>query len=210
MAKTSEKSSTLFTQKKIASLSDLQLMQQYRQSGDTKLVGELYRRYHHLAFGACLKVLKNKEESSDLVVVIFEKIIVRLKTEEVYNFNSWLYSLCKNECVSYIRKQHAQRNRQEVWEENEKKSEIFMENEELLRLCEKEIAEEPVEDQQEAQVRAALKQLPRAQKICIQLFFYQQKSYQQIADKTDFSLLQVKSYLQNGKRNLKKLLQEET
>lgn len=200
----------LFIRKDISQFSDEELLLQYRQRGDKELIGELYSRYHHLAFGACLKILKNKEESSDLVVDIFEKILKKLATEEVHNFNSWLYSLCRNECISHLRKQKAQRNREGSWEDPEKKAEIFMENEALLRLCEEEIAEEEIEEDQEEQVRAALRQLPREQKICITLFFYQQKSYQEIADKTMFSLLQVKSYLQNGKRNLKKLLQEVT
>lgn len=189
-------------------MTDEQLLRQYRLHKDRELVGELFRRYHHLAFGTCLKILKNKTESHDLVVDIFEKLIIKLEREEVRYFNSWLYSLCKNECVSYIRRQHAQRNRAESWQENEKKGEIFMENEALLRLCEQEIEETPPEDDDEARVRKAIDQLPQGQRICITLFFYKQLSYQQIADKTTYSLLQVKSYLQNGKRNLKKLLEE--
>ncbi|HAN39360.1 MAG TPA: hypothetical protein DCQ29_10705, partial [Chitinophagaceae bacterium] len=49
----------------------------------------------------------------------------------------------------------------------------------------------------------ALNTLNEAQKICITLFYLQKQSYQQITDSTGFSLLQVKSYIQNGKRNLK-------
>lgn len=204
----------LSIQKDISELSDEQLIQRYKQSGNKELVGVLYTRYHHLAFGACLKFLKNSADSSDLVVLIFERILERLATDEVHNFNSWLYSLCKNECFSFLRKQQAARNRHEQWEGNAPGAagdlELSMENEALLQLCEAEIEEDPEEAQeaQEAQVKAAIRALPQEQRVCIKLFFYKQKSYQEIADKTSFSLLQVKSYLQNGKRNLKKLLQE--
>ena len=201
----------LSIQKELSQVSDEQLLLRYRQTEDSALIGELYGRYYHLVFGTCLKFLKNKEESSDQVVVIFEKLIHKLKQEKVHNFNSWLYSLCKNECLSLLRKQKTQRNRRENWEEQEKKVEIFMENEDLLRLCEEEIAAvEEEEEDLEIKVKVAVRQLPREQRICIQLFFYKQMSYQQIAEMTKYSLLQVKSYLQNGKRNLKKLLQEET
>lgn len=204
----------LSIQKDISQLSDEQLIQRYRQSGDKELVGLLYTRYHHLAFGTCLKFLKNKADSADLVVDIFEKIIVKLASDEVHNFNSWLYSLCKNECFSFLRKQQAARNRKERWEEAAPETaevrEYTMENEALLALCEAEVEEEMAEIEQEGRVKAAIRALPQEQKICIQLFFYKQKTYQEIADKTTFSLLQVKSYLQNGKRNLKKLLQEKS
>jgi len=130
----------LSIQKELRQISDEQLLLRYRQTEDTALIGELYGRYYHLVFGTCLKFLKNKEESSDQVVAIFEKLIHKLKQEEIHNFNSWLYSLCKNECLSFLRKQKTLRNKRENWEEQEKKLEIFMENEALLRLCEKEIA----------------------------------------------------------------------
>ena len=199
----------LSVEKNIKQLSDELLIWEYQQTGERELVGELYSRYHHLAFGTCLKFLKNREESSDLVVEIFEKLLHKLSTEQVQHFNSWLYALCKNECISYIRRQAAQRNRRENWAEEEKRPEIFMENEALLRLCEEELSQEEEEEAQNVQVRAALKKLPREQRLCLTLFYFKEKSYQQIAEKTQFSLLQVKSYLQNGKRNLKKLLQEE-
>jgi len=201
----------LSTPKDISKISDEQLLLQYRQTGDKELIGELYGRYYHLAFGTCLKFLKSREDSRDQVIAIFEKLLQKLRTEEVQNFNNWLYSLCKNHCISYLRKQQVQRNQQEIWEEKEKKTEIFMENEALLRLCDKEADSPDVgATETEVKVRSALAQLPLQQRVCVQLFFYQQMSYQQIAEKTKFSLLQVKSYLQNGKRNLKKLLQEET
>ena len=185
-------------------LSDEQLILLYRKTGDRELVSQLFGRYYHLAFGACLKFVKNKADSRDLVVEIFEKLMDKLATEEVHNFNSWLYSLCKNESISLLRRQAAERNRLEAWAEQEKQP--FLHNADGAWEDTTEQEEPP---DRKALLRMALDCLPQEQKICLKLFYYKENSYQQIAEKTQFSLLQVKSYLQNGKRNLKKLLEEE-
>jgi RNA polymerase sigma-70 factor (ECF subfamily) len=54
----------------------------------------------------------------------------------------------------------------------------------------------------------ALRHLNPEQKTCIRMFYMEKKSYQAIASETGFSLLQVKSYIQNGKRNLRILLEK--
>ena len=53
------------------------------------------------------------------------------------------------------------------------------------------------------QLEVALAQLNYEQRTCIELFYLQNLTYQQIAVKTNYSLLQVKSHIQNGRRNLK-------
>ena len=52
----------------------------------------------------------------------------------------------------------------------------------------------------------SLEELNPEQKQCLILFYLEKKSYQEISENTGFSLMQVKSYIQNGKRNLKILL----
>ena len=44
------------------------------------------------------------------------------------------------------------------------------------------------------------------QKQTVELFYLQEKSYKEIVDQTGFSMNDVKSYIQNGKRNLKIML----
>ncbi|MEL6636297.1 MAG: RNA polymerase sigma factor [Bacteroidota bacterium] len=202
------------TPKELTERSDESLIDAYRSSGDRELVAELYRRYHHLVYGTCLKALQDPTDSADLVVIIFEKLLTKLAELEIRNFNSWLYSLSQNECVNFLRQK--QRRRQRVSAEEAAGSpqgEVYLSEAALLELeNEVTVAEEPDTEADEAQiaaVRRALRQLPPEQRICVKLFFYRNKSYDQIAQKTGFSLTQVKSYLQNGKRNLKKLLAAE-
>jgi RNA polymerase sigma factor (sigma-70 family) len=49
----------------------------------------------------------------------------------------------------------------------------------------------------------ALKSLAEKQRICVELFYLQEKSYNEVAEITGFTMNEVKSFIQNGKRNLK-------
>ena len=202
--------------KELTERSDESLIDAYRSSGDRELVAELYRRYHHLVYGTCLKALKDPTDSADLVVIIFEKLLAKLAELEIRNFNSWLYSLSQNECVNFLRQKQRRLQREKVSAEeavDSPRGEVYLSEAALLELeNEVTVAEEPdtdADEEQIAAVRRALRQLPPEQRVCVKLFFYRNKSYDQIAQKTGFSLTQVKSYLQNGKRNLKKLLAAE-
>lgn len=179
--------------------SDLELVARYKQSGEVYYVGILFQRYTHLLLGICLKYLKNEEDSKDAVMDIFEQITVALLKHEVANFKSWLHTLTRNHCLMKLRKPEMKRLiTQEVAELDEN---LIMENAEAEHLIN--------EEEREAQLRhlpAALNQLNAEQKACIELFYLQSKSYQEVAEATGYSLNQVKSYIQNGKRNLKIIL----
>ena len=60
-----------------------------------------------------------------------------------------------------------------------------------------------------ADLTKALSKLSEHQLICIKLFFYEKRSYQEIAEETGYELKKVKSYIQNGKRNLKNFLEKQ-
>jgi RNA polymerase sigma-70 factor (ECF subfamily) len=49
----------------------------------------------------------------------------------------------------------------------------------------------------------SLEELGKEQKLCVILFYLEKRSYQEIALTTGYTLMQVKSYIQNGKRNLR-------
>src|SRR5688572_5973784 len=107
-------------------LSDLELVEQYKESGDLALVGTLYNRYMTLVYGVCLKYLKDREESRDAVMQIFEKLIVSLKQHDITHFKSWLYVTSRNHCLMALKARKG-KNFQEI-------SGDFMENEVLLHL----------------------------------------------------------------------------
>ena len=184
------------TKKEETALPDLELVLRYKQSREVHYAGILYQRYTHLILGICLKYFKNEEDSKDAVMDIFEQITIALLRYEVANFKSWLHSLTRNHCLMKLRKPEVKRTITHDFTEADEN--LFVENPEVEHLLEG--------DEREAQLRhlpAALSQLNAEQKACIELFYLQDKNYQEVAEATGYTLNQVKSYIQNGKRNLK-------
>jgi RNA polymerase sigma-70 factor (ECF subfamily) len=179
--------------------SNEELMRQYQVTHDPAFVGELYQRYTHLVYGTCLKYLKDEEDSKDAVMQLFEKVLVALKTQSVLKFESWLYVLVKNYCLMELRTRKTR-------------------NEKLLHHAALEIMEsapddaslefEMVAEQRLNRLETGLDQIPEEQKICLELFYLQHKCYQEVTQITGYDLNKVKSYIQNGKRNLKIYLEK--
>jgi len=177
-------------------LSDLELIEQYRQGEDKVLVGVLFKRYSHLVLGLCIKYLKDEDEAKDAVMQIFTKLMEALLQHKVEYFKSWLYVFSKNHCLMILRKrQTVMKNALEL-EENYYG---LMENGDPLHPNTK--AEE--KEQQILQLEKAILELSPEQRTCVRLFYLEEKSYHEIVAITGYSNNEVKSYIQNGKRNLK-------
>lgn len=180
-------------------LTDTELLDKYRQGGDKVFVGVLYKRYSHLVFGLCMKYFKDQDQAYDASVNIFTKLFDDLKKHKVEYFKSWLFTYSKNFCLMQLRS--AQSNLKRAIE-YEKDFRVFMENTEETHL------QSNNREQEYALLEKALADLDEGQRICVELFYLKDKSYTQIAELTNYDLNKVKSYIQNGKRNLKIRLEE--
>jgi RNA polymerase sigma factor (sigma-70 family) len=176
--------------KKSGDIPDEQLIEKYAGSGNIDFIGILYNRYMHLIYGVCMKYLKDRDESKDAVMQIFEKLIPALKNEKVRDFNHWIYTVTRNHCLMLLRDQKRHTLKDDLL--------VFMETEELPHPGNDGIMEEDIE-----MLRDCLGTLPDQQKTCVELFYFEQKSYREIAEHTRFDLNHIKSFIQNGKRNLK-------
>ena len=175
------------------------LLDRYRSSGDLEILGELYKRYMHLVFGLCLKYLQNREDAGDAVMQVFEKLIIEVPKHEIQNFKSWLYVLAKNYCLMQIRSDKSQSRHMDKWiKEQENYMEFYPE---LHPIDETGSDDHPG-------LKKCIEELKQEQKICIELFYYQNKCYREIAKILEMGEKKVKSYLQNAKRNLKICLEE--
>lgn len=179
----------------IDTLDEKTLAAKYKATNDTKYVGELYVRYAHLVLGLCIKYLKNEHKAQDAVMGIFEQIMTQLKKHEVEYFKSWLYTLSKNYCLQILRKEQSQQVKSDAYTDFAEKN---MESDISLHLNDKEAKEKWHE-----KLEKALPQLKEEQQKCITLFYLEEKSYSEITEITGYTLKEVKSYIQNGKRNLK-------
>jgi RNA polymerase sigma-70 factor (ECF subfamily) len=185
--------------KKTADISDEYLLKEFQSSGDLELLGELYSAYMHLVYGVCMKYFRNRDESMDAVMQIFEKLVTEVPRHEIENFRNWLHIVTKNYCLMQIRSKKSQDERFSEWIID---SQIFMENGQYLHPLDR---EEP--DTGKA-IEECIERLKDEQRTCILKFYYENKCYQEIAVAMDLSEKKVKSYLQNGKRNLKLCLEE--
>jgi RNA polymerase sigma factor (sigma-70 family) len=185
----------------IKTQSDENLVINYQNTKNNLVVGELFKRHSLMCYAVCMKYLKNEDAAHDATMNIFEKLFSDLQKHQINNFKSWLHTVCKNHCLILLRKPNVLVSIDESEEEN---SHLFMqlanvlnhddykhEKEEKLQVLEQSIIE-----------------LKDKQRECIELFFLKQKSYQEISKQTGYTENEVKSYIQNGKRNLKILLEQ--
>lgn len=176
--------------------SDQELLEKYSKEHNNVWVGVLLDRYLHLIFGVCMKYLKNQEDAKDAAQQICLEVLKILPRHRVAHFKSWLYQVAKNHCLMELR-QSGRINILPLTAKNE-----------MGNIGEQNIkADLMAIEIKEAHLHQALEQLNDAQRKCVDLFYLQDKTYQGVSEETGFSMLQVKSYIQNGKRNLKTIIQ---
>jgi len=175
---------------------DQQLLEQYYNGHDNEWLGMLLQRYTLLLLGVCMKYLKNEEEAKDAVQQLFLKVIQELPKYKVEFFKSWLYMVAKNHCLMKLRNKTGKMTveiseRIHATPHDESDRNTLVQNDHTLELME-----------------LSIKELNDEQQQCVTLFYLEKKSYQEVSDQTGYSMLQVKSYIQNGKRNLKNLIEK--
>jgi RNA polymerase sigma factor (sigma-70 family) len=169
--------------------SDHELVRKYRSAGNIDTLGELYQRYMELVYGVCLKYMKEPEDAKDCVINIFEELIIKLKKYEVDNFKPWLYQLAKNHCLMHLRS--SKRNPINI----DMDVVYLTENIHLDGVSEKEL--------QLTSLESCIEQLPAEQKTAIRLFYLEKKCYKEISESSGTDINKVRSFIQNGRRNLK-------
>lgn len=177
-------------------ITDQQLLEQFYSDHNNQWLGILLQRYTLLLLGVCMKYLKNEDDAKDSVQQIFLKVIQELQKYKVDYFKSWLYMVAKNHCLMKLRDKQGKI----TTEINDRLSAKVGEEMDRERLIQNDHALELMEE--------ALKELNPEQQQCVTLFYLQKKSYQEISQVTGYNMLQVKSYIQNGKRNLKILIEK--
>lgn len=181
-----------FGRNKYRNFSDDELVTAFKATRNSSAFGEIYERYAHLVMGTCMKYLKNKLIAEDLTMNIFEDLQTKILKHEIHHFKSWLYRVTKNECLMYLRKKKIEISSDElqILEDSEDHSTLQATEVKLLIL------------------EGTLPNIKEEQRRCLELFYLKDKSYQEISAELKIDIKQVKSAIQNGKRNLKLKLEE--
>lgn len=176
---------------------EYELIESYKKTHELSYLSKLYQPFMHLVYGVSLKYLKDREESQDAVMQIFELLIEKVKTHKIENFKSWLYVVTRNHCLMALRSKKSKHAKSD--------KDIYdpaMENELLLHHT-----DETIDEDNLVLLEKCIEELQKEQKTCIELFYLEKKSYKEVEAITKYELKKVKSHIQNGKRNLKNCME---
>lgn len=177
-------------------LSDTELAKQYQRTGNLSVLGDLYNRYMELVYGVCLKYLKDPDEAQDAVMAIFEELVPKLRQHTVENVKSWLYTLAKNHCLMKLR--------------SLKKMPLAKMGEGIMQSeADEHLTDALNREEHFRQLDECMEQLVDGQRKVIELFYLQGKCYHEITAETGMEWNHVRSFIQNGRRNLKLCIEKQ-
>ncbi len=177
-------------------ISDQQLLENFYRDRNNEWLGILLQRYTLLLLGVCMKYLKNEEDARDSVQQIFLKSITELHKYKVDYFKSWIYMVAKNHCLMKLR-------------DKQGKIPVELTENHIATPAENADRYALLNDEKTFELmNISLDELNEEQKQCVTLFYLEKRSYQEISEVTGYNMMQVKSYIQNGKRNLKIILEK--
>jgi RNA polymerase sigma-70 factor (ECF subfamily) len=169
---------------------DEELLLAFKESNSQDMLAKLYLRYTDLVYGTCLKYLKDAETSKDAVMNIYQELLQKLPNHEVENFKGWLYVLTRNHCLMQLRS--SKKMITVEFNPGIMQSEDFMHLDNVLDR-----------EQDFKKLEGCMEKLPEEQKQGIQLFYLENKCYNEIVERTGMDWNKVRSLIQNGRRNLK-------
>ena len=174
-------------------------MKQYKSTDDLNVLGELYQKYLELQLGLCYKYLQDKGKAEDAVMAIFEELVEKVKLQEIDNFDKWLYVLSKNHCLMQLRK------------ENKKSLTVIYDSELMHNQGEAhpvgDWLDQDFDEEMLQKLESCMETLADKQANCIRKHYFEKKSYKEIAESMDEDPNKIRSYIQNGRRNLKNCLE---
>ena len=185
----------ILTPEKKINISDTVLLEQYQSTVDLKILGELYARHSEMVYYVCLRYFKDEEKSKDAVMQIFEQLIIKVHKQDIKDFTKWLYVVVKNFCLMDIRS-------------HKKNIEIPMDDFVEFSINLHQVDDYTEKEEQLTKLERCVGKLPDKQKAAVDLFFIQEKCYKDIVEMTGYSMNEVKSFIQNGKRNLKNCMEK--
>ena len=176
---------------------DTVLLSLFKEKGDKQALARLFDRYLELIYGLCVQYLKSTSLSEDAVMAIYAELQEKVPQHDIRNFKNWLFTFVRNHCLMQLRKDKKM--------PTQHFDAAFMHSDENVHL----VIEQKEDNERQSALNFCLEQLSTQQKACVQLFYYQGHSYKEIAEMREEPLGIVRSFIQNGRRNLKKCIEKQ-
>lgn len=161
------------------------------KDGDQKAYAELMQRYKDSIYFMALKMVNNKDDAMDLTVETFGKAFENIeKYKPDFAFSTWLFRIATNNCIDFIRKKRLNVVSLQSLSEEDK-------DEKQLQIASDTLNPEQtsIKKQESEKLKSIVDQLPQRYRTLIVLRYYDEQSYEEIAQQLDLPLGTVKAQL---------------
>jgi len=166
------------------------LLQKYIKTKNLAHLLDLYKPYMHLVYGLAFKFVREPKQSQEIVYCIFKKLIKEVKKQEIRVFGSWLYALSREYCVKWRQRSRSEAGKVIALGGSSSTPITFYDEDDEAFEAELSSMEDEINN------------LKKEQEKCLQLFFKEQKCFQEIAKITGWDVSLIKRHIRNAKRRV--------
>lgn len=172
---------------------------------DQRAYKKLMARYKDSIFFMVLKMVHNRNDAEDITLESFGKAFNKLdKYDTKYAFSTWLFKIATNNCIDFIRKKRLATTSLDEPFENDKGDNFSID----FKSDSLNPEERFMKRQRAISVRGTIEKLDDKYKHLIKLRYYEELSYEEIAQELDIPLGTVKAQLFRAKELLSKLMEK--
>jgi RNA polymerase sigma factor (sigma-70 family) len=187
----------------VKAVHDFHLIRSALDKGDQKAYAELMGRYRDSVYFMLLKMVNNKDDADDLTIEAFGKAFKRLSQYTPnYAFSTWLFKIASNNCIDFIRRKKMTTFSIDRTFENDEGGEMSMD----IKAEGLNPEENMVKKQKVKHMREVVEKLKPRYRILVEMRYFDELSYEEIAEKLDLPLGTVKAQLFRAREFLANIL----
>jgi RNA polymerase sigma factor (sigma-70 family) len=186
-------------------LQDFKLIDQAKEEGDQKAYAELMKRYKKPLYHTILKMVRNVDDAEDLTIEAFAKAFKSLhKFKKDYTFSTWLFRIATNNCIDFIRKKRLETTSISSSFKDDNGEDVSMD----IRDANLNPQEEAIKMQKVEIMKLIITKLPPKYQTLVNLRYFRELSYEEIAQELDAPLGTVKAQLHRARELLYDLVKD--
>jgi RNA polymerase sigma-70 factor (ECF subfamily) len=170
---------------------------------DQQAFSFLMSRYKDSLYYTVFKMVQNQEDAEDLTIEAFSKAFSKLEAyTPQFAFSTWLFKIASNHCIDFLRKKRIKA----ISIHQVSKGEDGESYEIPVKDLELNPAERMQKNELIQQIRGVVDQLKPRYKRMIELRYFEEKSYEEIAQEMDLPLGTVKAQLFRARDLLQEIM----